>query len=81
MPLAQLGQFALPVSNADPSEAFCADSLGLMKPAGLVLHSLTGERKGGWAVRVSGNWRVTFGFVEGHAVNVDYEDCHQEFSC
>jgi len=31
MPLAQLGQFALPVSDADRSEAFYADSLGLPK--------------------------------------------------
>jgi methylmalonyl-CoA/ethylmalonyl-CoA epimerase len=31
MPLTQLGQIALPVSNADRSEAFYADSLGLPK--------------------------------------------------
>jgi len=29
MPLSQLGQIALPVSNADASEAFYANSLGL----------------------------------------------------
>jgi proteic killer suppression protein len=27
---------------------------------GLDLHPLKGERKGTWAVSVSGNWRVTF---------------------
>ena len=47
-----------------------------MNLPGLVLHPLTGNRKGTWAVRVSGNWRVTFTFDEGHAANVDYEDYH-----
>ncbi len=35
------------------------------QPTGLVLHPLTGNRKGTWAARVSGNWRITFGFAEG----------------
>lgn len=30
---------------------------------GLDLHPLKGDRKGTWAVSVSGNWRVTFKFV------------------
>jgi proteic killer suppression protein len=30
---------------------------------GLALHQLTGNRKGTWAVSVSGNWRVTFKFI------------------
>ena len=47
-----------------------------MSLPGLMLHPLTGTRKGTWAVKVSGNWRVTFAFVEGHATNVDYEDYH-----
>ena len=47
-----------------------------MNLPGLVLHPLTGNRKGTWAARVSGNWRITFGFAEGHATNVDYEDYH-----
>jgi proteic killer suppression protein len=47
-----------------------------MNLPGLVLHPLAGKRKGTWAVRVTGNWRVTFGFVGGDAVNVDYEDYH-----
>ena len=28
------------------------------------------------AVSVSGNWRVTFGFEDGHALDVDYLDYH-----
>jgi proteic killer suppression protein len=43
---------------------------------GLGLHPLKGLRKGTWAVRVSGNWRVTFKFVDADAVVADYEDYH-----
>lgn len=40
------------------------------------LHPLKGNRKGYWAVKVSGNWRVTFRFEAGDAHVVDYEDYH-----
>ena len=40
------------------------------------LGRLAGDRKGTWAVSVSGNWRVTFKFVENDADAVDYEDYH-----
>jgi proteic killer suppression protein len=43
---------------------------------GLKLHQLVGDRKGTWAVSVSGNWRVTFEFVGKDADAVDYEDYH-----
>ena len=43
---------------------------------GLRLHELKGSMKGQWAVSVSGNWRVTFRFEEGSAVDVDYVDYH-----
>ncbi|MGQ0571966.1 MAG: type II toxin-antitoxin system RelE/ParE family toxin [Armatimonadota bacterium] len=43
---------------------------------GLSLHELKGDRKGTWAVKVSGNWRVTFVFRGEHAESVDYEDYH-----
>ena len=43
---------------------------------GLSFHPFTGDRKGTWSVKVSGNWRVTFGFVAGHAESVNYEDYH-----
>ena len=43
---------------------------------GFRLHPLKGKRKGYWAVSVSGNWRVTFRFENGHAVEVDYVDYH-----
>jgi proteic killer suppression protein len=43
---------------------------------GFKLHALRGDLKGHWAVAVTGNWRVTFRFEDGHAVDVDYVDYH-----
>ena len=43
---------------------------------GLRLHELSGARSGIWSVTVSGNWRVTFRFVDGDAEIVNYEDYH-----
>jgi proteic killer suppression protein len=43
---------------------------------GFQLHALKGDLKGHYAVSVSGNWRVTFRFVDGQAVDVDYLDYH-----
>jgi proteic killer suppression protein len=40
------------------------------------LHRLEGDRKGQYAVKVSGNWRVLFEFVNGNAYIVDYGDYH-----
>jgi toxin HigB-1 len=47
-----------------------------MNLPGLDLHELSGGRRGDWAVKVSGNWRVTFRFVGKDADAVDYEDYH-----
>jgi proteic killer suppression protein len=47
-----------------------------MNLPGLYLHQLSGEREGIWSVRVSGNWRVTFRFIERDAEIVNYEDYH-----
>lgn len=43
---------------------------------GLRLHPLKGDRRGRWAVWVSGNWRLTFTFTGKDADEVDYEDYH-----
>ncbi len=40
------------------------------------LHLLLPKQQGRWAVKVSGNWRMTFVFKEGHAYEVNYEDYH-----
>jgi toxin HigB-1 len=47
-----------------------------MNLPGLDLHELRGSRKGTWAVKVSGNWRVTFSWIDKDAIRVDYEDYH-----
>lgn len=43
---------------------------------GFGLHPLKGARKGQWAVKVSGNWRITFEFRDGNAYLLEYEDYH-----
>ena len=47
-----------------------------MNLPGFRLHRLKGKLEGHYAVSVSGNWRVTFRFREGRAVDVDYLDYH-----
>ncbi len=47
-----------------------------MNLPGFRLHPLSGQLSGHYAVSVSGNWRVTFRFEDGHAVDVDYTDYH-----
>jgi proteic killer suppression protein len=53
-----------------------AETLDDMDLPGLNLHELKGKRKGTWAVKVSGNWRVTFQLQKGDAFDVNYEDYH-----
>lgn len=43
---------------------------------GYRLHQLKGDHKGQWAATVSGNWRLTFEFEDGHATQVDLVDYH-----
>lgn len=40
------------------------------------LHPLQPKKGNRWAVKVSGNWRVTFRFENGNVYEVDYEDYH-----
>ena len=47
-----------------------------MRYPGSDLHQLKGKKKGLWAVKVTGNWRVIFSFKEGIAENIDYLDYH-----
>jgi toxin HigB-1 len=43
---------------------------------GFRLHPLKGDAKGRWSIIVSGNWRMTFEFINGNAYVLDYEDYH-----
>lgn len=53
-----------------------ARTISDMKFPGANLHPLKGNKKGLWAVKVSGNWRITFRFQDGDAEIVDYVDYH-----
>lgn len=52
------------------------ETLEDMDLPGLDFHPLKGNRKGIWAVKVSGNWRITFKIQSGEAFDVNYEDYH-----
>ncbi|MDX2221227.1 MAG: type II toxin-antitoxin system RelE/ParE family toxin [Rhodospirillaceae bacterium] len=45
-----------------------------MNLPGYFFHGLHGERR--WSVRVTGNWRITFGWDAADAIDVDLEDYH-----
>jgi proteic killer suppression protein len=47
-----------------------------MNLPGLDLHELIGNRQGTWAVKISGNWRITFNFSGKNAQAINYEDYH-----
>jgi toxin HigB-1 len=47
-----------------------------MDATGWGLHSLRGDLKGHWAVKVNGNWRLTFAFEGENVILVDYQDYH-----
>lgn len=51
-----------------------AQGISDMDIPGFRLHPLKGKQKGLWAIDVSGNWRVIFGFQEGNVYDVNYED-------
>ena len=53
-----------------------AENIDDMDLPGLNLHKLKGRRKDTLAVKVSGNWRVTFKLKNGNALEVNYEDYH-----
>lgn len=43
---------------------------------GFYLHLLKGNKDGRWSIRVNGNWRITFEFVDSNVYLLDYEDYH-----
>ena len=47
-----------------------------MNLPGYYLHQLSGQDKGIWSVRVSGNWRIAFMLEGEDAILVDYKDYH-----
>jgi proteic killer suppression protein len=55
-----------------------ANKVNDMNLPSLKLHPLKGKQKGVWAVKVTGNYRITFRFIESkvEAIDVDYTDYH-----
>jgi proteic killer suppression protein len=53
-----------------------AAQVGDMNLPGWDLHQLKGDRKGTWAVKATGNWRITLKFDDGYATDLDLEDYH-----
>jgi proteic killer suppression protein len=47
-----------------------------MNIPGYRLHMLKGRAKNRWSILVSGNWRLTFEFIDGDVYVLDYEDYH-----
>jgi proteic killer suppression protein len=41
------------------------------------LHKLRGDRKGQWAMKVNGPWRICFEFRKGDAYNVEIVNYHK----
>lgn len=59
------------------AELNAAPSLGALSPLKSVgLHRLKGDRKGYWAINVSGPWRIVFRFEDGNAHDVEIVDYH-----
>jgi len=48
-----------------------------MNLPGFRFHALKGKEKGRYAVDASGNWRITFAWLDGDAIDVDLEDYHR----
>ena len=53
-----------------------ANDIKDMNYPGSFLHQLSGNKKDFHAVKVSGNWRILFKFINGDAFLVDYDDYH-----
>jgi toxin HigB-1 len=53
-----------------------ASDVGDVNFPGSQFHSLKGDRRGEYALSVSGNWRITFRFENGDVYDLNYEDYH-----
>lgn len=55
-----------------------AKSLRDLSPISSVgLHKLKGDRKGQWAIKVNGPWRICFTYKQGDAYDVEIVDYHR----
>ena len=68
-------------AQASKLAVMLADLAAATKPSELTgtgyrLHPLKGKLAGYWSIRITGNWRLIFRFVQGEAVGVDLIDYH-----
>jgi len=47
-----------------------------MNLPGYYFHGLSGKDAGRYSVRVTGNYRITFGWSDNDAIDIDLEDYH-----
>ena len=59
---------------AELNAARSLDDLSRLRSVGL--HKLKGDRRGCWAMKVNGPWRVVFRFCDGDAYEVEIVDDH-----
>lgn len=72
LPAKDLGKIEYILSHLDASEE--PEDMDI---SGLNFHSLKGDKKGHYAVKVNANWRITFAFDQDNdAIDVDFEDYH-----
>jgi proteic killer suppression protein len=62
------------VGRAHPARARRRDPPEQVNLPDFYWHPLQGEAR--WMIRVTRNWRITFGWDGADAVAVDLEDCH-----
>lgn len=67
----QLDRIALALADLD-----AAGSPSDLDLPGYRLHPLRGKLKGHWSISITGNWRITFRFIDGDAYDVDLVDYH-----
>ncbi|QNT78638.1 type II toxin-antitoxin system RelE/ParE family toxin [Entomobacter blattae] len=53
-----------------------AQTLEELDIIGFGFHALTGDKAGRYAITVLRNWRITFGWCNAEAIDIDLEDYH-----
>jgi len=71
LPVAQLNRIENILEVLDGAEK--KDDMNL---PGYYMHELKGDLKNCYSVRVTGNWRITYRFEDGHAYDVNHTDYH-----
>jgi proteic killer suppression protein len=65
------------LANRRLADLHAVPSLSALSPLNSVgLHKLKGDRKGYWAIKINGPWRIVFRFENGDAHEVEIVDYH-----